>query len=98
MTDEPITKAYLEDALKKSTETIVSRILSKVALEEDLQAVKDDVTQVKASVSNMTSGLDQYLKNTEDWKQEQTILRTQQGKIKQALIRKGIASEQELAA
>jgi hypothetical protein len=75
----------------------MNTLMGIVATKEHIHALAARVETLEDSVSTMVAGQDGYLKRTHDWKQEQDPLRAGQAKVKQVLIRKGIASEQELA-
>lgn len=64
-------------------------------------ATKEDLTDLKEQMltrfSDVQSSVDRYLKFTETWHQELTILKGRQDRLSQVLISKGIVSEQEIA-
>lgn len=73
--------------------------LERFATKDDLDslATKEDLSRVEAKIDRLTDGTDEYLKKTETWHQEQTVLRASHERVKKVLVKKGIASEQELA-
>lgn len=64
---------------------------------EDRMVTKDDFTQLKSSFSDLQASVDRYLKFTEAWHQELTILKSRQDRLTQVLIGKGLVSEKEVA-
>lgn len=65
------------------------------------QDVKDAVTESEERVvgkfSDLQSSVDRYLRFTETWHQELTILKSRQDRLTQVLIDKGLVSEKEVA-
>lgn len=60
-------------------------------------ATKSDFTELKSSFSDLQTSVDRYLKFTEAWHQELTILKSRQDRLAQVLVDKGIVSEKEIA-
>ena len=67
-----------------------------VSLKEKM-ATKVDMIEQKSSFSDLQTSVDRYLKFTEAWHQELTILRNRQDRLTQVLIDKGVVSPQEVA-
>lgn len=65
------------------------------------QDVKDLVTEsehrIVGNFSDLQTSVDRYLKFTEAWHQELTILKSRQDRLTQVLIGKGLVSEKEIA-
>ncbi|MEK7637246.1 MAG: hypothetical protein AAB402_02550 [Patescibacteria group bacterium] len=64
------------------------------ATKKDVMAIEERVTD---KFSDLQSSVDRYLKFTEAWHQELTILKSRQDRLAQVLIDKGVVSEKEIA-
>lgn len=70
----------------------------------DKTVTKDDLARLEArlptrqQIVDLSTTTDTYLKKTETWHDEQEVLRASHARVKKVLIKKGIASEHELAA
>ncbi|MBI3115633.1 MAG: hypothetical protein HYZ09_04055 [Candidatus Kerfeldbacteria bacterium] len=66
-------------------------------------ATKDDLKELEGrlptrqQIDELSQANDAYTKKTETWHQEQTVLRASHDRVKKVLVKKGIASESELA-
>ena len=60
-------------------------------------ATKNDFEALQASFSDLQTSVDRYLKFTEAWHQELVILKHRQDRLTQALVNKGVITEQEIA-
>lgn len=62
---------------------------------------KEDLTdsedRVVGKYSDLQASVDRYLKFTEAWHQELTILKSRQDRLTQVLVDKGVVSQQEVA-
>ncbi len=63
----------------------------------DRMVTKSDFAELKSSFSDLQASVDRYLKFTEAWHQELTILKSRQDRLTQVLVDKGIVSEKEIA-
>ena len=57
----------------------------------------DSENRVVGKFSDLQTSVDRYLKFTEAWHQELTILKNRQDRLTQVLIDKGVVSQQEVA-
>lgn len=66
---------------------------------EASMAAKEDIdqlaTQMHASFSNLQSSVDRYLKRTEGWYQEFTVLKGKHDKLSGVLVQKGVVTEKD---
>lgn len=74
-----------------------NRINATIVSLEDKVATKNDMIEQKSSFSNLQTSVDRYLKFTEAWHQELTILKSRQDRLTQVLVDKGVVSQQEVA-
>ena len=61
------------------------------------EIVRQEVKPLRDEITKNTEITDRYLRRTEDWHQEQQILSAQLARMREILIEKGIASEEEFA-
>lgn len=97
----PLTTGEFHEAINTLMEVVATKEdLKRFATKDDLEGVatKEDLSRVEAKIDRLTDGTDEYLKKTETWHQEQTVLRASNERVKKVLVKKGVASEQELAA
>lgn len=94
---KPILKKTLDEALQGFFETLWPKMLSTFALRTDLEEVKERLTRLEVKFDAGFANLDTYLKRTESWHDEQVILRVSHQRLKDALVRKGVVSDSELA-
>lgn len=101
---KPLTKTDLTSALKGlATKKDLERYATKRDLHRlhgDLReefALKVDLKQLGRQIDEHTRTVDHYLKKTQDWKQEQDILRGRLNRITEILVEKGVATEEELS-
>lgn len=64
---------------------------------EDVKDMKSDVAETKTLVSSLHTSVDAYLKQTEDWHQEFSVLKARHDKLAILLTKKGFIREEELA-
>lgn len=87
-----LTREYFDEALK----TLANK--GDVGIvQEDLREVKEDVRQVQHSMDSLHTSVDTYLKRTEDWHQEFSVLKARYDKLADTLTKKGFVKEEELA-
>lgn len=68
------------------------------ALENIIEQVVDKkLIPIQNSISDLYSMIDGYFKRSEDWYQEFIVLRAQHNHVKHVLVRKNVATEQELS-
>lgn len=79
--------------------TKLSSTLQQVfATKQDVaEAVTGSEERIVSKFSDLQASVDRYLKFTEAWHQELTILKGRQDKLARVLIDKGLVSEKELA-
>lgn len=103
---EPLATALKQDLDKldrslKSMEAGVDGVRryvwDKTATKEDLAGLETRLPTRK-QIEDLSTTTDTYLKKTETWHDEQEVLRASHARVKKVLIKKGIASEHELAA
>lgn len=88
--------ALMENMLtNKDVQTIADLIRNIV--DPQFDSLKKDMAGLKLDVSNLTSSVDEFMRTVRRHDQEWLILRTQHDKIRNVLIKKGIASEDELS-
>ena len=73
-------------------EEIVSRTVSNA-----VDPVKKDVGELKSQMSSLVDDVDHFLRIVRNHDQEWLIVRAQHQKIRDVLVKKGIATEEELS-
>lgn len=66
-------------------------------IKNETDPIKNDVEEVKGSVERLTSSIDRTLRLVSRHDEEWLILRTQHQKMREALVRKGVLTEEELS-
>ncbi len=74
--------------LKASVQTVI---------EEALEPLKKDISEIKDNLGNLTTSVDSFAQTVRRHETEWLVLRTQHEKIRDILVAKGIATEDELA-
>lgn len=92
LTDQDIKK--LTDAQRPVFATKTDVVGLKDQIVKDMAGLEERITE---KFSDLQSSVDRYLKFTEAWHQELTILKSRQDRLTQVLIGKGIVSEKEVA-
>lgn len=90
--------ALTQEQLNLALQSLKSDLRSD--LSSDLRselATKEDLVELKSSFSDLQTSVDRYLKFTETWHQELTILKGRQDRLAQVLVNKGVVTEQEIA-
>ncbi len=106
------TKEYLNDAFErlatkddllgvKGDITVIKDDLLGVkgditVIKEDIKDIKADAAETKSLVNSLHVSVDTYLKRTEDWRQEFSILKARHDKLAELLAKKGVIREEEL--
>jgi uncharacterized protein YoxC len=81
----------------------VQRLQIKIqGLQTDVQELRGDFSRLEIKVdglgnsfSNLQTSVDQYLKRTEIWHDEQVIVRARHDRLSDALVQKGIVTKEE---
>ena len=58
--------------------------------------INEKFSDINGKFSDLTGLLDRYLKRTEDWRTELTVLRGRHNRLEDVLIRKHVVSDSEL--
>lgn len=66
----------------------------RVIVHDEVQKSNDTL---RADFAQLQSSVDGYFKQTQDWRQEFEVLRAQHNRLKEVLLEKGLATEEELA-
>lgn len=67
-------------------------------IRDEIKPVREDIAALKTDVGEIKVSMDQFLQIVRRHDEEWLVLRAQHGKMRDVLIRKGIATEAELAA
>lgn len=84
--------ATKKDLERFATKEDVHRLEASIATKQDVDHL---ATHMHASFSGLLSSVDRYLKRTEGWYQEFSILKGKHDKLAHALIQKGVVNERD---
>lgn len=69
----------------------------RTVVQHEVEPLKRDLSEVKKDLRSLTTTVDNFVHIVRRHEQEWLVLRTQHEKIRNILIKKGIATEDELA-
>jgi hypothetical protein len=99
--DDLETLAKKDDLSGFATKDDLKGLATNVALVAMEDRIKHDLDDLEVRViekfSDLQTSVDRYLKFTEAWHQELTILKSRQDRLTQVLVDKGVVSQQEVA-
>lgn len=81
------------------TDNDISKISDVVetVVRHELEPVRKDISDLKKDVGGLTTSVDGLVKTVNRHEHEWLVLRAQHGKMHDVLVKKGAATEQELA-
>lgn len=64
-------------------------------LRSDFGSLRNGFVHLSSRFSGLQSSVDQYLKRTESWHDEQVILKARHDRLSDSLVKKGIVTKEE---
>ncbi|MDP2685359.1 MAG: hypothetical protein Q8P20_10100 [bacterium] len=76
---------------EKDLKTLVDFIRSEIQ-----ETVRNEIKPIREDIHELQKTVDTYIKQTQDWHQEFIVVKARYDKMKEVIVRKGIATEKEL--
>lgn len=93
----PVTKPQLDASLRNALAVQSAKLLRVVVTKDELRHVVRELADLRKRVDALTTATDSYFKRTQDWRQEQVVLKAKVDRLADLLVRKGLVREDELA-
>lgn len=98
MSSKPLTFAQFERFAKAIQHDLRTNSESLRALRMDSEQLRYDFGVLTKNIDNLTRSIDGYVKQTQEWRLEQEVLRNRVVRLEKALLSKRLVTQEELAA
>lgn len=88
MSHTPLTQAYFDE--------MITKLFAVVATKDDFKEVREELTGLRKDVAHLSTSVDKFTADYRKDADERAVFASRVTKIKETLIAKGVATEQEL--